>query len=205
DKALAAGAVHVSAYVLTVESGTPLVQLIAQRKRAAVDDDAQASAYERIQQLLPARGLHQYEISSFARPGHESAHNRLYWGGAPYLGLGPSAHSMRHDAHGRTLRRQTTARFDSWVRDPIAAAHELEVLEPRHALVEAVAFGLRDLLGGIDLEALGQRHAVDARFLAPVLAASARAGDVELAGAVARLTPQGARFADRVARAVLAA
>ncbi len=209
ETCVALGVGHVSAYLLTVEAGTPLVQLIARKQREAVDDDVQAMAYEDVQRRLTAAGYAQYEVSSYARPGEESRHNRVYWQGGTYLGVGPSAHSMRRLDDGRVRRRQTTARFDAWVMDPLRAAIDVEELEPAHALREAVAFGLRDLAAGVDLAALARRHAVPAgaRVLDDVRAAldaAAAAGDLIIDGDRARLTSKGARFADRVARAVLA-
>lgn len=44
-------------------------------------------------QQLEAAGYRQYEISNFARPGHEGRHNLLYWNCEPYRGIGPAAHS----------------------------------------------------------------------------------------------------------------
>jgi oxygen-independent coproporphyrinogen-3 oxidase len=201
-----AGVVHVSAYVLTVEQGTPLVSLIARGRRRPVDDDAQASAYERFQERAAAHGLRQYEISSWARPGHESRHNRLYWGRGAYLGLGPGAHSFFVDDVGRAVRRHTTARLEPWQRDPIAATVDVEHLEPAHALREAVAFGLRDLLAGVDVNLLAALHRTRVpHALAETLSRACERGDVVVDGAHHRLTARGARFADGVARDVLGA
>lgn len=204
EETTALGAGHVSTYLLTVEPGTPLVQLIAKRARTAIDDDKQADAYEQVQRLLSQRGFAQYEVSSYARPGEESRHNRLYWQGGGYLGVGPSAHSMSPLEDGSVLRRHTTARLDAWLPDPARAAHEDETLAPAHAFCEAVAFGLRDLAAGVDVDALALRHRV------PHLAARMRAvlqGEGELVlerSGRCHLSARGARFADRVARAVLA-
>jgi oxygen-independent coproporphyrinogen-3 oxidase len=198
------GVSHVSAYVLTLEEGTPLVQLIAKKARAALDDDEQADAYERAQDLLPALGYSPYEISSYAKTGSESIHNRIYWQGGEYLGLGPSAHSMRIDVDGRIIRRATKARFDQWIENPRSPAHEIETLVGIHALKEAVAFGLRDLQAGVDIAERARVFHVD--DASPIVRALAECGDdVRFEGGRAFLTKTGARFADRVARAVLAA
>jgi putative oxygen-independent coproporphyrinogen III oxidase len=80
---------HVSAYALTIEPGTPLA-LDASRHP---DDDEQASKYVLASERFAAAGLEWYEISNFARPGHECRHNLLYWRQGDYLGIGCAAHS----------------------------------------------------------------------------------------------------------------
>lgn len=206
DTAVALGAGHVSAYLLTVEQGTPLVQLIARGARRDIDEDRQADAYEALQALLPARGLAQYEVSSFARPGEESRHNRLYWARGVYLGLGPGAHSMRLCDDGSVARRHTTARADAWLRAPRDAGSDEERLSPDEAFTEAVAFGLRDLARGVDLGALAHRHQVSVpSSLVRALDEGVAKGHVVREGERVWLTTTGARFADAVARAVLAA
>lgn len=91
DAALRLDPPHVSAYGLTVEAGTPL----AEDPDRHPDDDVQADEYELADEMLTAAGLANYEVSNWARPGHESRHNLLYWHQADYRGFGCAAHSHR--------------------------------------------------------------------------------------------------------------
>jgi putative oxygen-independent coproporphyrinogen III oxidase len=79
---------HVSAYALTVEAGTPL----AADPSRHPDDDTQADQYQRATERLGAAGYEWYEISNWAKPGHECRHNLLYWTGGEYLAVGCAAH-----------------------------------------------------------------------------------------------------------------
>ncbi len=83
---------HVSAYCLTYEEDTEFFLRHA-RGEFRQDEANDARFFETAMQLLEAGGYRQYEISNYARPGYESAHNRSYWAGSDYLGLGPSAFS----------------------------------------------------------------------------------------------------------------
>ncbi|MCR5718335.1 MAG: radical SAM family heme chaperone HemW, partial [Oscillospiraceae bacterium] len=83
---------HVSAYMLQIEEGTPLSRN-AELLRRCPDDDAAVDRYLQAVQTLETAGLHQYEVSSFARTGAESVHNLKYWKCQPYLGIGAGAHS----------------------------------------------------------------------------------------------------------------
>ena len=87
--ALALDPPHISAYGLTVEAGTPLAADPARHP----DDDVQADEYEFADEVLTAAGLVNYEVSNWARRGHESRHNRLYWDQHDYFGFGCAAHS----------------------------------------------------------------------------------------------------------------
>lgn len=82
---------HVSAYALTVEAGTPL----ATQPGRHPDDDDQADKYELVDAAFAAAGLENYEVSNWARPGHECRHNLLYWRQQDYTGFGCAAHSHR--------------------------------------------------------------------------------------------------------------
>jgi len=91
------GVEHISAYALTVEPKTALDVLIRKGKAAPVDEEQTARQFEIMVEILESEGYMHYEISNFALPGKFSQHNLSYWTGAPYLGLGPSAHSFHQN------------------------------------------------------------------------------------------------------------
>jgi putative oxygen-independent coproporphyrinogen III oxidase len=84
---------HVSAYALTVEPGTPL----ARHPERHPSEEDQESKYALADSLLTGLGYEWYEISNWARPGAECAHNLLYWRQGEYAGIGCAAHSHRLD------------------------------------------------------------------------------------------------------------
>lgn len=86
----AGGCTHISAYLLKIEPGTAFAR---RPPEALPDADAAADFYLYACEKLKTAGYHQYEISNFARPGHEGRHNLLYWNCRDYLGIGPAAHS----------------------------------------------------------------------------------------------------------------
>ncbi|HSV89072.1 MAG TPA: radical SAM family heme chaperone HemW [Bacteroidales bacterium] len=91
------GIQHVSAYALTVEPYTALEVFIKRGKLQPVDEEQCARQFELLMDFLAEKGYLHYEISNFALPGMFSRHNLSYWIGAPYLGLGPSAHSYKQN------------------------------------------------------------------------------------------------------------
>lgn len=90
---------HVSVYMFEVDEDSNLgAEIILGGKRySAMDtpsDEATADMYEVAVERLAAMGIARYEISNFARPGFESAHNLKYWELRPYVGFGADAHSF---------------------------------------------------------------------------------------------------------------
>jgi oxygen-independent coproporphyrinogen-3 oxidase len=138
---------HVSAYGLTVEPGTPLA---AQPDRHP-DDDDQADKYELVDARLTAAGLDNYEISNWARPGHECEHNLVYWRQQDYRGFGCAAHS--HTAGRRWWNVRTPDRYIELVAagEPTEAAGE--TLDHATREFERLELLLR-LRGGVPIEAL---------------------------------------------------
>ncbi len=141
--ALSPAPVHVSAYGLTVEPGTPLWA----DPRRHPDPDDQADKYLYAEERLGRAGLHWYEISNWARPGAECRHNRLYWSQGEYQGIGCAAHSHRVDPQTGWARRWWNVRTpDRYIRlvgagqDPVAAGEDLD---PRVRRTERLELQLR--------------------------------------------------------------
>lgn len=89
-----AGAGHVSAYGLTIEEGTALGKRQARGERVRADADRYVGDFLQIHDRLTDLEFRHYEVSNYALVDEWSRHNRAYWQGKPYLGLGPSAHSF---------------------------------------------------------------------------------------------------------------
>jgi putative oxygen-independent coproporphyrinogen III oxidase len=137
DGALALGPPHISAYGLTVEPGTGLARDPARHP----DDDDQADKYLMAADRLEAAGLSWYEISNWARPGHECRHNRLYWSMGEYQAFGCAGHSHRDGRRFWNLR--TPERYIEAVTSgasPEAAGERLDAPERR---VEALQLAVR--------------------------------------------------------------
>ncbi len=143
--ALALGPTHVSAYALTVESGTPLGRQVAAGVRPAPDDDDQATKYELADDVLAAAGFDWYEISNWCRPRDECRHNLLTWAQGDYAGIGCSAHGHRQGRRSWNLR--TPERYVAAVADGggVEAGHE--ELTGAERAAEALTLGLRTRRG----------------------------------------------------------
>jgi oxygen-independent coproporphyrinogen-3 oxidase len=90
EKTIALKSEHISTYCLTYEEDTEFFVRHANGEFRQ-DADADAEFFEITMAILENAGYQQYEISNYAQPGFESVHNRAYWLGNDYLGIGPSA------------------------------------------------------------------------------------------------------------------
>ncbi|MBI5494073.1 MAG: radical SAM family heme chaperone HemW [Deltaproteobacteria bacterium] len=205
DLALASSmADHVSVYCLTYEEGTHLTRLRSRGRLAALDSDGEADRYERVQARLTASGFRQYEPSNYARPGHEAVHNRLYWQGRAYLGLGPGAASYLRYPDGTAWRGRNAPDLEGYLAGRAHIVDE-EHLDGAHALADRMFAGLRDMERGIALDALEAEHQVRVPGdVEGALEQYAREGLLERAAPRCfRVTARGALLADRIASSVL--
>jgi oxygen-independent coproporphyrinogen-3 oxidase len=154
DAALALAPEHLSCYLLTLEEWTPMGQQVARGDLVLPDDDVIAAQYELARGRLATAGLRQYEISNWARPGHESRHNLGYWRAEPYVGLGPGAVSSLDGVR----RKQTpdVAAYLAAIADGRQVFVEEEALDAATQRREALMLGLR-LRAGLDATAYRER------------------------------------------------
>ena len=92
---------HLSWYQLTIEPNTPFYS----RPPALPDDDILWEIQQRGHEILEAAGYHQYEISGYAKHGHQCQHNLNYWRFGDYLGIGCGAHGKITDTKKSTIHR----------------------------------------------------------------------------------------------------
>ena len=137
DEVLALDPPHLSAYALTVEPGTPLAADPARHP----DDDDQADKYGLADDALSAAGLANYEISNWARPGHECRHNLLYWSQGDYRGFGCAAHS--HQSGRRWWNVRTPERYLAAVETGASPEAAGERLGPGERRLEGLQLSLR--------------------------------------------------------------
>jgi oxygen-independent coproporphyrinogen-3 oxidase len=164
EAALALDPPHVSAYALTVEPGTPLGRRVAAGTVAAPDDDDQAAKYELADDVLGGSGRAWYEVSNWARPGHECRHHLLYWGQGDYVGIGCAAHG--HRAGTRTWNVRRPERYIDRVRAGRPPEAGGEHLDPATRADEALALALRTSSGAVvPAGAAGEAGALEAEGL----------------------------------------
>jgi putative oxygen-independent coproporphyrinogen III oxidase len=179
DEALALDPPHVSAYALTVEPGTPLADDLTRHP----DDDDQAEKYQVASAALEAAGLAWYEISNWARLGHECRHNQLYWTMGEYQAFGCAGHS--HRGGRRFWNVRTPERYIAAVtmgESPEAAG---EQLAPDERRLEALQLAVRTR-GGVPASSLPVEELTDLV-------------SVDAAGSRAVLTVRGRLLANEVA------
>ncbi len=192
---------HLSCYQLTVEPGTPFAVMRRRGRLRELPEPAQGELVLLTHTWLAERGYQPYEVCSFAvAPEHRSRHNPKYWRHAPYLGLGPSAHSFDGQRRWWNLRQlgpwaEAVARGRRPVEDE-------ELLTPMQLALEELMLGLRTV-EGIELDGYRRRHGVDlVAANRATCAALGRDGLLTDDGGRLRPTTAGLAVADAMARSL---
>lgn len=100
---------HISAYHLTIESGTAFGHWLAQKKLREIEEETSEKQFHQIRKKLVEHSYLHYEISNYSRLGYESQHNSSYWKQSPYLGIGPGAHS--YDGKSRSFNISNNVKY----------------------------------------------------------------------------------------------
>ncbi|MBI2922855.1 MAG: radical SAM family heme chaperone HemW [Planctomycetes bacterium] len=141
EAAVALGPEHLSAYNLTFEPGTEF-----HRRRATGDlhekcEDEQADFLRDTAARLQTAGYGRYEISNFARPGRECAHNLRYWRRDPVLAAGAGAFGFDGRRRWSNVRSPLEYVRRANAAEPLQAFEEAPDLE--QAMLEAILCRLR--------------------------------------------------------------
>lgn len=151
ERAVAAGADHLSCYALTPEEGTRLAAA-----GTVPDEDFATDCWLMAGRILAGHGIRRYEISNYARPGCECQHNLAVWRGSRLAGFGPAAAS--YDGNLRYIRPESLSR---WL---AGDAPELDWLEPAARRREIAAVNLRTTAGWLRQDFLQLPGAVEAEW-----------------------------------------
>ncbi len=199
EAACATGVDHISYYELTAEPQTGLYRDVESGSTVMPDQELLTQMTDLVESMLEAHGFHQYEISNFARPGHECRHNLNYWDNGPYLGLGVSAVSYLNG-----FRCRNTESLEEYVglvskgQSPVTFT---EHLDTEASFRETVILGLRTNRG-ISIERIQERFGIDPlqyyKDRGVIIEDLVDGGLIMTDHNMIRLTKRGRRIANRV-------
>ncbi|MEQ8525253.1 radical SAM family heme chaperone HemW [Gracilimonas sp.] len=139
---------HISAYSLTIEPQTRLGKQVELGRIIPPQDDTVSDHFDLVVQKLAEAGIQQYEVSNYAKPGHEAVHNSNYWNHENYLGLGPGAHSFWWDKNRDSAKRwKNEANLEAYLKGEWKEKAELEELNLGDLAEERLMLGLRTKAG----------------------------------------------------------
>jgi len=142
---------HLSCYTLTLEPGTPLSMKVEKGRVTPLDEDTTGALFSFTSEFLSHHGYRQYEVSNYARVSgsdtkdYRSRHNRKYWTFAPYLGIGPAAHSFMDNR--RWWNHRSIKAYLSAINSGQSPIAEMETLTPEQQIMEYIYLGLRQTQG----------------------------------------------------------
>ncbi|MCS7160666.1 MAG: radical SAM family heme chaperone HemW [Gemmatales bacterium] len=194
--ALGLGVHHLSTYNLTIEPKTALWARVRRGQVQPCDEETERLLYAHTIAYLEAQGWEHYEISNFARPGHASRHNQVYWAGEAYFAFGLGA--SRYVAGTRSSNTRSLRLYLSQLRKGQLPIAESETLTPRLRAAETAALQLRRRRG-IHRDAFREQTGFDLdELLGSVLRKHRGRGWLEDAGPIVRLSREGIFYADVV-------
>ena len=197
ETALQLGPSHLSCYGLVYEKGTALWKQERAGLVRPVDEESERTMYEHTMDRLAAEGLAMYEISNFARPGHESRHNLVYWANDAYFGVGLGAARYL-----RGVRSSNTRDLPAYLRRAeagVPATGPTETLDPEGRARETAVLMLRRTRQGLDRADFLRRTGFSIDVIGEAALAKHRAGGlIEDDGRRIRFTREGLFLADTV-------
>lgn len=185
---------HLSVYHLTLEANT----YFAKYPPTLPDEDLAAQMFDTITQATEKNGLQRYEVSAYARSGHQCKHNRNYWEFGDYLGIGAGAHGkisfpdriVRHTKH----RDPNLYMSKALMQQALASERIVEAVE----LPFEFMLGALRLKEGVPTEFFTQRTGLNQNVIQPQVEQAISMGLLEKNNALIRTTPKGFDFLSNV-------
>lgn len=146
EKALQFAKGHISLYQLTIEKGTAFYNLYRKGQLQVLNDELSVDLYQMTDDYLESYNMPAYEISNFAKKGHESKHNLTYWRYKEYIGIGPGAHSRFFELHRGRVAAFMEYHPENWLKNVISRGcgiKQEEVLSLNQQGDEMLLMGLR--------------------------------------------------------------
>ena len=188
EAAVKCGPDHISLYALEgPERGKP----------EECEADLAAAMFREGIRYLSASGFRQYEITNFARPGHRSWHNMVYWQDGDFIGLGPSAHSSVCREEVR-IRWRNLPDLGAYMSSPAASREELSREKGKERAREALIMALR-MSEGVEFGPFRKRYGLDPlEMIKPHIAELTDLGLIRFSSRRLRLTTKGMLLSNEV-------
>ncbi|MDY0295524.1 MAG: radical SAM family heme chaperone HemW [Acholeplasmataceae bacterium] len=180
---------HVSCYSLILEEKTYFYHQYLKGEFHQMDEDLEATMYAYVMHALKDQGFEHYEISNYAKHGHYSMHNLLYWTLGEYLGVGLGAHGFV-DGY-RTFNHRHLNDYQKQFLDHKEKQTEEMLLQ------DELIFGLRKIQG-VDIKLIEDKYQVKLMDKYPKLKEKITYGLVEIKQGKLRLTEKGVFLGNQV-------
>lgn len=180
---------HISYYSLILEDKTYFYHQYLKGNFEPMDEDMEALMYEYIMNALNELGYEQYEISNYAKHGHYSLHNSIYWTLGEYIGCGLGAHGFIDNY--RTYNERGMSQYmDHFIKERVLQDDTLK-------LQDELIFGLR-LTKGINIEYLENKYSIKLFEKYPQLTDKIKLGLVDVLDGNLKLTKEGVMLGNQV-------
>lgn len=185
---------HISYYQLTLEPNT----LFHAQPPLLPDDDLAWQIQQAGQQQLAEADYAQYEVSAYARPHRQCAHNLNYWQFGDYLGLGAGAHGKLTDASQQNITRLAKCRHPQEFMQSAGTTQSIQserVISRKEVGLEFVMNALR-LNQGFETSLFTAHSGQQIDLIDAPLRAAEEAGLLERNAQRIRASKKGRRFLD---------
>ncbi|MCX7570806.1 radical SAM family heme chaperone HemW [Tumebacillus sp. DT12] len=149
------GPEHVSAYSLKVEEGTPFYTWHNRGQLILPPEEDEVRMYQLVMDRLQGAGCEMYEISNFAKPGHRSRHNQVYWRNEPYMAAGSGAHGYVGST--RYINQKDVPLYIETTNGGQRPVTETEEISEQYQMEDTMMLGLR-LIEGVGYDRFRDKH-----------------------------------------------